>query len=86
MQEKIGKVFRIFADDVEPVDEVRAGDIAAVLGLKNTATGDTLLGASHPPHSVFTLDGVPLPQPGYPTSHNFIPHPLVLEYSFIRKC
>ncbi len=41
-RERIGRLIRMYADRREDVKEVRAGDIAAVLGLKNTFTGDTL--------------------------------------------
>lgn len=41
-RERIGRLIRMYADRREDVDEVRAGDIAAVLGLKSTFTGDTL--------------------------------------------
>ena len=40
--ERIGRLVRIHADKREGAQEVSAGDIAAVLGLKNTITGDTL--------------------------------------------
>lgn len=41
-RERIGRLIRMYADRREDVTEVRAGDIAAVLGLKNSFTGDTL--------------------------------------------
>ena len=41
-RERIGRIVRMFADRREDVEEVHAGDIAAVLALKNTFTGDTL--------------------------------------------
>ncbi len=41
-RERIGRLIRMYADRREDVEEVRAGDIAAVLGLKETFTGDTL--------------------------------------------
>ena len=41
-RERIGRIVRMFADRREDVDEVHAGDIAAILGLKTTFTGDTL--------------------------------------------
>ena len=41
-RERIGRLIRMYADRREEVDEIKAGDIGAVLGLKNTFTGDTL--------------------------------------------
>jgi len=41
-RERIGRLIRMYADRREEVDEISAGDIGAVLGLKNTFTGDTL--------------------------------------------
>ncbi len=41
-RERIGRIVRMFADRREDVDAVHAGDIAAILGLKSTFTGDTL--------------------------------------------
>ncbi|MEL6309002.1 MAG: elongation factor G, partial [Chloroflexota bacterium] len=40
--ERVGRIVRMFAADREDVDEVRAGDIAAVIGMKDTFTGDTI--------------------------------------------
>ena len=42
-RERIGRLLRMYADHREDVTEVRAGDIAAVLGFKDTFTGDTLV-------------------------------------------
>jgi elongation factor G len=42
-RERIGRLLRMYADRREDVTEVYAGDIAAVLGLKQTFTGDTLM-------------------------------------------
>ncbi|NDJ62724.1 MAG: elongation factor G [Chloroflexi bacterium] len=47
-RERIGRIVRMFADDREDVEEVRAGDIAAVLALKDTFTGDTLADQNNP--------------------------------------
>ena len=44
-RERIGRLVRMHADRREEVDEIRAGDIGAVLGLKATTTGETLCGA-----------------------------------------
>jgi elongation factor G len=41
-RERVGRLIRMYADRREDITEVRAGDIAAVLGLKETFTGDTL--------------------------------------------
>jgi elongation factor G len=41
-RERIGRLLRMYADHREDITEVRAGDIAAVLGFKDTFTGDTL--------------------------------------------
>ncbi|RME86826.1 MAG: elongation factor G [Anaerolineae bacterium] len=41
-RERVGRLLRMYADRREDITEVRAGDIAAILGLKNTFTGDTL--------------------------------------------
>jgi elongation factor G len=41
-RERIGRLIRMYADRREEVGEISAGDIGAVLGLKNTFTGDTL--------------------------------------------
>jgi elongation factor G len=41
-RERVGRIVRMFADRREDVEEIGAGDIAAILGLKDTFTGDTL--------------------------------------------
>lgn len=41
-KERVGRIVRMFADQREDVAEVGAGDIAAVVGLKGTTTGNTL--------------------------------------------
>ncbi|MBN1140077.1 MAG: elongation factor G [Anaerolineae bacterium] len=47
-RERIGRLVRMYADRREEVDEVRAGDIGAVLGLKGTTTGETLCAEERP--------------------------------------
>ena len=42
-KERIGRILQMHANSREEIDEVRAGDIAAAVGLKNTITGDTLI-------------------------------------------
>ncbi len=41
-KERVGRILQMHANNREEVDEVRAGDIAAAVGLKDTGTGDTL--------------------------------------------
>jgi len=42
-KERIGRILQMHANSREEIDEVRAGDIAAAVGLKDTTTGDTLI-------------------------------------------
>ncbi len=58
-RERIGRIVRMFADKREDVDEVQAGDIAAILGLKDTFTGDTLCDESRP----IVLEQITFPEP-----------------------
>jgi elongation factor G len=58
-KERIGRVLRMHADHREDLTEVRAGDIAAILGLKLTFTGDTLCD----PGSPIILESIEFPQP-----------------------
>jgi elongation factor G len=47
-RERIGRLLQMHANHREDVDEVRAGDIVAAVGLKNTTTGDTLCAENAP--------------------------------------
>ena len=47
-RERIGRILRIHANKREPIDRLECGDIAAVIGLKNTITGDTLCDEDNP--------------------------------------
>lgn len=58
-RERIGRLLRMYADRREDVEEVLAGDIGAVLGLKNTFTGDTLCDASNQ----IILEDITFPEP-----------------------
>ena len=58
-RERIGRIVRMFADRREDVDEVHAGDIAAILGLKDTFTGDTLCDPNNP----IVLEKISFPEP-----------------------
>jgi len=57
--ERIGRMVRMFADKREDVTEVHAGDIAAILGLKDTFTGETLTDPNHP----ILLEKISFPDP-----------------------
>jgi elongation factor G len=46
-RERIGRLLKMHANKREEIKEVRAGDIAALVGLKNTLTGDTLCDENH---------------------------------------
>ncbi|WP_374689698.1 elongation factor G, partial [Promineifilum sp.] len=58
-RERIGRILRMHADHREDLKEVRAGDIGATLGLKNTFTGDTLCDAKGP----IILEAIDFPEP-----------------------
>jgi len=47
-KERIGRLLQMHANHREDVEECRAGDIVAAVGLKNTTTGDTLSDETHP--------------------------------------
>ena len=47
-KERVGRILRMHANKREEVDSVKAGDIAAVIGLKKSYTGDTLCDKDRP--------------------------------------
>lgn len=57
--ERFGRILRMHANDREEIKEVRTGDIAAVVGLKNTTTGDTLCDEN----KVIVLEQMKFPEP-----------------------
>jgi len=58
-QERIGRIVRMHANQREEVEEVYAGEIAAIVGLKNTTTGDTLCDPNNP----IVLEKITFPEP-----------------------
>jgi elongation factor G len=58
-KERIGRIVQMHANTREPVEEIRAGDIAACIGLKDVITGETLCD----PASVVTLERMVFPEP-----------------------
>jgi len=47
-KERVGRLVRLRADKREDIDEIRAGDIAAIVGIKGTTTGNTLCDVAKP--------------------------------------
>ncbi|MES2998741.1 MAG: elongation factor G [Pseudomonadota bacterium] len=58
-KERIGRIVQMHANTREEIKQVRAGDIAAAVGLKNTSTGDTLCD----PDKIITLERMEFPEP-----------------------
>jgi elongation factor G len=58
-KERIGRLLQMHANDRVPKDAIFAGDIVAVVGLKNTSTGDTLCDPAHP----IVLEKLEFPEP-----------------------
>jgi elongation factor G len=58
-RERIGRLLQMHANKREEIEEVRAGDIAAAIGLKDTKTGDTLCVEEHP----IILEAMKFPEP-----------------------
>lgn len=58
-KERIGRIVRMHANDREEVKQVFTGDIAAIVGLKNTTTGHTLCDEAHP----IILEKILFPEP-----------------------
>jgi elongation factor G len=58
-RERVGRLLRMYADHRQDIDEIRAGDIGAILGLKESFTGDTLCDAGNP----VLLENITFPEP-----------------------
>ena len=58
-KERIGRVLQMHANSREEIQEVRAGDIAAAVGLKSITTGETLCDPKH----IITLERMEFPEP-----------------------
>ncbi|MEL7539216.1 MAG: elongation factor G [Pseudomonadota bacterium] len=58
-KERIGRLLQMHSNDRQEIKEVRAGDIAAAVGLKDVTTGDTLCD----PRSMITLERMEFPDP-----------------------
>ena len=58
-KERVGRILQMHSNSREEIKEVRAGDIACAVGLKNTTTGDTLCDPDHP----IVLERMEFPEP-----------------------
>ena len=58
-RERVGRLLQMHANKREEIEEVRAGDIAAAIGLKDTRTGDTMCDEDHP----IILEAMKFPKP-----------------------
>jgi len=58
-KERIGRIVQMHANNRQEVDEIRAGDIAACVGLKDVTTGETLCD----PTAILTLERMVFPEP-----------------------
>lgn len=58
-KERIGRLVKMHANSREEISELRAGDLGAVVGLKNTTTGDTLCDEANP----IILESMEFPEP-----------------------
>ena len=57
--QRVGRLFEMHADHRQPVEELRAGDVGAVVGLGDTRTGDTICSKEHP----IVLESIDFPAP-----------------------
>ena len=57
--QRVGRLFEMHANDREPIDELRAGEVGAVVGLADTLTGHTLCSPEHP----IVLESIEFPAP-----------------------
>ena len=58
-RERIGRLLKMHANSREEVERIGAGDVGAVIGLKDTSTGDTLADPDHP----IELESIEIPEP-----------------------
>ncbi len=58
-KERVGRIVQMHANRREDIDAIRAGDIAAIVGLKITQTGDTIADEKHP----ILLESMKFPEP-----------------------
>ena len=59
-KERVGRVLKMKANSREEINELRAGDIGAVVGVRDAGTGDTLIGDGDP---IVVLESIEIPDP-----------------------
>src|SRR5690606_35272794 len=58
-RERIGRLLKMHANHREEIERIEAGELGAVIGLKDTATGDSLTDPDHP----ILLESIEVPEP-----------------------
>src|SRR3989338_10363673 len=58
-EERIGRILQMHANHREEIEEIYAGDLGALVGMKNTGTGDSLTDTRHP----LILEKIIFPEP-----------------------
>ncbi len=58
-KERVGRIVQMHANQRKELKQVLAGEIAAIVGIKNTSTGDTLCASAHP----IVLESITFPEP-----------------------
>ncbi len=58
-KERVGRIVQMHANQRQEIKEIHAGDIAAIVGIKNTTTGDTICDPDHP----IILESIEFPEP-----------------------
>jgi hypothetical protein len=64
-KERVGRIVRMHANHREEIDDIHAGDIGALVGMKVTTTGNTLCDVDHP----ILLESITFPRTGYRHFH-----------------
>ncbi|KAJ3330325.1 ATP-dependent RNA helicase [Blyttiomyces sp. JEL0837] len=80
VKERAGKILQMYADDFEEIPRVTAGNIACIVGLSETRTGDTLLLASEVDTSASAVSGTantPAAKKGHQKASSVVKHPAV---------
>ena len=80
-RERIGRILQMHANHREEIEEVYAGDIAAAVGLRDTATGDTLCDEDAPDRA-----GEPWTSPSPSSPRPSSPRPRPTRTSWARRC